>query len=64
MSYLLGLLLLALAAIIALFGDRTVQEQGGVIQRAISLPKRRVTFVKWPIAVAIAFAGLWVLLAN
>jgi hypothetical protein len=64
MSYFLGISLLALAIIIALFGDRTVQERGGAIQRTFSLPKRRVAFVKWPIAVAVAFAGLWVLLGN
>ena len=64
MSYFLGLSLLALAVLIALFGDRTVEERGGVVQRVFSWPKRRIAFVKWPIAGAVAFAGLWVLLGH
>ena len=64
MSYFIGLSLLALAIVIALFGDKTVQERGGLVQRVFSMPKGRAAFVKWPIAGALAIAGLWVLLDH
>ena len=62
MSYVLGLSLIALAVVVALFGDRTIEERGGVVHRMFTWPKGRATLVKWPIAGVLVFTGLWVLL--
>ena len=63
MSYILGLMLLVAAIVIAIFGDRAIQGRGGTFLRMFSWPKGRASFVKWPVAGALALTGLWVLLA-
>ena len=59
MNYLAGLAFLVAAAVVGLFGDRTVQEKGGAVLKLLSWPKSRVARTKWAIAAVLAGVGLW-----
>lgn len=59
MNYLVGLAFLVVAVIVALYGGRTVQEKGGPVLRAFSWPKGRASQLKWAIAAALGYVGLW-----
>jgi hypothetical protein len=64
MNYLVGLIFLAVAVIVGLYGDRTVQEKGGHVLRVFSWPKGRASQMKWAIAAALGFVGLWFILVG
>jgi len=64
MNYLVGFAFLVAAVVVGLFGDRSVQEQGGAVLRVFSWPKGRASLVKWPIAAALAAVGVWFLLRG
>ena len=59
MNFVVGLLFILVAVIVALFGDRTVQERGGVVSKAFSWPKGRAAQLKWAIAAALGLVGAW-----
>ena len=64
MNYALGLCFLAGAVVVAVRGDRLVQEKGGIVLRVFSWPKSRAAIMKFPIAIALAGVGIWFLLAG
>ena len=59
MNYLVGLAFIAVAIIVMLFGERTVQAKGGVVLKVFSWPRSRASQTKWAIAAAFAGVGLW-----
>jgi hypothetical protein len=59
MNYVVGLIFLLVAVIVALFGDRTVQESGGPVLKAFSWPKGRAAQLKWAISAALGSVGAW-----
>jgi hypothetical protein len=61
MNYVIGLAFLAVAVVVALFGDRSVQEKGGIVLKLFSWPKGYASHAKWLIAAALAYAGAWII---
>jgi len=59
MNYVVALGFLVAAAIVALYGDRTVQKSGGRVLKAVSWPNGRASQIKWAVAAALVFVGLW-----
>jgi hypothetical protein len=64
MNYFVGFGFLVAAGVVVLFGDRSVQEKGGVALKVFSWPKGRASLLKWPIAVALAGVGVSLLLRD
>jgi hypothetical protein len=59
MNYVVGLVFLLVAVLVALFGDRTVQEKGGPVLKAVSWPRGRAAQLKWAFSAALGFVGGW-----
>jgi len=64
MNYLVGFGLLAVAVIVGLYGDRTIQEKGGPVLKGFAWPKGRASQTKWAIAAALGFVGLWFIVVG
>lgn len=61
MNYVLGVCFLLAGAGSAIWGDRTVQEKGGIVLKALSWSEPRASLLKIPIAAALAGVGVWFL---
>jgi len=59
MNYLVGLVFILVAVLVALFGDRTVQEKGGPVLKAASWRKGRAAQLKWAFSAGLGFVGAW-----
>ena len=65
MNYIVGMIFVAVAVIVALFGDRTVvSEGGGHVSKVFAWPKSRASQIKWAIAAALAGVGLWFIIVG
>ena len=60
MNYLVGLLFVTVAIGIGMFGDRTIQrEGGGIVSKAFGWTNSRASKTKWGIAATLVGVGLW-----
>ncbi|MES2483604.1 MAG: hypothetical protein V4609_16575 [Pseudomonadota bacterium] len=64
MHYALGLGFIIAAIVVAIWGDKPVQEKGGIVLKTFSWPKSRASELKFPIAVVLAGVGIWLLASG
>ena len=57
-----GVFLIVLGIVIALFGEKDVDPKGGSISRLFSMPRRNVKAVKWGAAVSLIVLGVVLML--
>jgi hypothetical protein len=62
--YALGLGFIIAAVVIAVWGDKTVKEKGGIVLKTFSWPKSSAFQLKLPIAAVLAGVGVWFLTSG
>lgn len=55
-----GAFIVLLGVVCLLFGDRTIKTEGGVILKTFSWGKGQAKFLKWPIGLALIYAGIMI----
>ena len=62
MAYVIGTVFVVLGLVIIAFGDRTVQEKGGIVLKIFSArPRSGIHLVKWAFGLTCIWFGLMIL---